>query len=87
MNPGGSLCGGTATGKWNYSTLIAAYMPSDTPYYFTGALDEYAVYNRALSGSDIANHASLAGVPEPTSCVLLITGLLGLLAYAWRKRK
>lgn len=28
-----------------------------------------------------------SSVPEPTSLVLLVTGLLGLLAYAWRKRK
>jgi hypothetical protein len=28
-----------------------------------------------------------AGVPEPSVVVLLITGVLGLLAYAWRKRK
>ena len=26
-------------------------------------------------------------VPEPSSVALLVTGLLGLLAYAWRKRK
>ena len=26
-------------------------------------------------------------VPEPSVIVLLATGLLGLLAYAWRKRK
>jgi len=26
-------------------------------------------------------------VPEPTAIVLMVTGLLGLLAYAWRKRK
>jgi hypothetical protein len=25
--------------------------------------------------------------PEPGTCVLLVTGLFGLLAYAWRKRK
>ena len=28
-----------------------------------------------------------APVPEPATVVLLVTGLLGLLAYAWRKRK
>jgi len=26
-------------------------------------------------------------VPEPSTLVLLAAGLLGLLAYAWRKRK
>ena len=26
-------------------------------------------------------------VPEPSTCVLLATGLVGLLCYAWRKRK
>ena len=28
-----------------------------------------------------------ASTPEPRTLVLLATGLLGLLAYAWRKRK
>jgi len=31
--------------------------------------------------------ASVVGVPEPSAFVLLATGLLGLLAYAWRKRR
>jgi hypothetical protein len=29
----------------------------------------------------------LSAVPEPTTSALLATGLLGLMAYAWRKRK
>lgn len=61
---------------------------------FTGMLDEYAIYN--LSGLDQAAYdaklASLAGhfayaVPEPGTMLLLATGMIGLLAYPWRKRK
>jgi len=35
------------------------------------------------SGSGIG----LVGVPEPGTLALLVAGLVGLLAYAWRKRK
>jgi hypothetical protein len=33
------------------------------------------------------DNVSLSAVPEPASCMLLTMGLVGLLAYAWRKRK
>ena len=32
-------------------------------------------------------HAEVQLVPEPATLAMLATGLLGLLAYAWRKRK
>jgi hypothetical protein len=60
-------------------------------------LADYAVYN--LSGLDstafdakmqsLAGHYSADGtvVPEPGTLALLAGGLLGLIAYAWRKRK
>ena len=52
--------------------------------YFTGQIDDLRVYNNALSGAEIS---TLASVPEPSTILLLTTGLIGLLAYAWRKRK
>jgi hypothetical protein len=38
-----------------------------------------------LSGGGMSLSASI--VPEPGTLILLVTGLLGLLGYAWRKRK
>ncbi len=58
-----------------------------------GAMDDVAVWNQALSDVQIdaiaaktLSPASFA-IPEPSVVALLTTGLLGLLAYAWRKRK
>lgn len=36
---------------------------------------------------DMMNLRITGQVPEPTAVVMLLTGLLGLLAYAWRKRR
>lgn len=45
----------------------------------------YADLNLEPGGSFLVGLTS--AVPEPTAMVLLITGMFGLLAYAWRKRK
>ena len=52
----------------------------------SGAIDEVAVYGYDLSASQVLAHYN-AAAPEPTSAVLLGSALIGLLAYAWRKRK
>lgn len=52
-------------------------------------------YTNLISDTDISNHSvfdnvevSIPGeIPEPSTMALLATGLIGLLAYAWRKRK
>ena len=48
------------------------------------SVDEVRVYNNVLSASDVAG---LASIPEPSAIALLATGLVSLLAYAWRKRR
>jgi autotransporter-associated beta strand protein len=44
-------------------------------------------YNRSVGGIVAAGAMGSTAVPEPSSIALLTIGLLGLLAYAWRKRK
>jgi hypothetical protein len=51
---------------------------------FNGAIDEVRVFTFAQGTFNIADTNP---TPEPGTFALLTTGLLGMLAYAWRKRK
>ncbi len=50
-------------------------------------LDDIRVFNTALTQVQIQSLMAAPTVPEPSTLVLLAAGLIGLLAYAWRKRK
>jgi hypothetical protein len=52
---------------------------------FVGDLDGVAFSTGLLGPSNFVLPA--VGVPEPGAVTLLLTGLVGLLAYAWRRRK
>ncbi len=61
--------------------------------YWNGDIAEIIVYNSVLNATQIGQVNSYLGekygvaVPEPSAIVVLVTGLVGLLAYAWRKRR
>ena len=63
-----------------------------TPGYdrsFDGALDDIQVYNQALTSGEVASLYNNPGavIPEPSSFVLAVLGLLGLSFVVWRKRR
>ena len=54
---------------------------------FDGALDDIQVYDQALTSGEVASLYNNPGavIPEPSSFVLAVLGLLGLPFVAWRR--
>ena len=50
-------------------------------------MDDYRIYGSVLGLSELETIRQSNLVPEPSAIVIFMTGLLGLLCYAWRKRK
>ena len=61
-------------------TLAGIYVPNNGNFQLVGGLSLQD--GNVLTGSGMTT----SDIPEPTTLALLATGLLGLLAYAWRKR-
>jgi len=51
-----------------------------------GQIDEIAIYDRALSATEVAEHYN-AAVPEPASALLAIFGVAGLLGWRCTRRR
>jgi sialidase-1 len=88
---------GTVVGTGTSTASLASY-----PVYLgggvnstslVGAIDDVAIWNGALTADQVAAIAngtlspSSFVVPEPGTLVLAVVGVIGLLAYAWRKQK
>ena len=67
----------TATGK-SFSALHLFSAPGTTPH---------GMDNIILVTGDTIPDGYIPEIPEPSTLALLATGLLGLVCYAWRKRK
>ena len=81
----------TNVGNWSVGALGTSFggSPGFSPTaFYTGSMDEVAIYDRVLSGSDVANLYSAAlgvAVPEPGSFALLGLGATAL-SFTTRRR-
>jgi hypothetical protein len=88
----GSLIGTAAVGANTLSSLSnnLAYLGRSVYQFdpnFIGSINEFRIFNTALSGSTIANHASLGpdAIPEPAAAAL--AAVAGLACVLRRRRK
>jgi hypothetical protein len=69
-------------GEWTHAGLKTGLAWSMSEY------DQVTVDLHAMGvGGDVDSIMLTNNVPEPSAIVLAVTGLIGLLAYAWRKRR
>jgi autotransporter-associated beta strand protein len=78
-----------ATGDFNYDGVVNVYDLNILLNDLGRSLAGQSVSAANLDGAEIAalNAHGVSVVPEPGTMALLAAGLVGLLAYAWRKRK
>ena len=49
--------------------------------------DQRLIVDYVIDGNTHAINGYFVSLPEPSTLVLVVMGVFGLLAYAWRKRK
>lgn len=82
---------GSGTAFFQY---MAAFVSNVNENYrnFDGGMLFVNLYNKVLSSGELAQNlyefdTRIGLVPEPGGLILGVTGLMGLMAYAWRKRR
>ena len=92
LTTGGALVVGTPitepAGSYNTaatSLWLGGPWFGHVPFGMDGAIDEAAIFDGALSASTIALHHAEILVPEPSSVLLLVVGMVSLLGLRRRK--
>ena len=79
----------------NLGAKVYQYDTGNVPYDITFSSPLSGMFNQVylhqasnLAGANVVDDFRISqAVPEPSTLALLAAGLVGLLAYAWRKRK
>lgn len=71
----------------NYGSTFAVTFADGTPFTEVSNVWTCESGARSWTYTESTGVLNFVAVPEPSSLVLLVCGLAGLLAYAWRKRK
>lgn len=72
---------GTVTGALSINTITSGAYLQLANVWGAGTFDEFRV------GTTLADITPTSSIPEPGTIVILVTGLIGLVCYAWRKWK
>jgi hypothetical protein len=75
----------SGTGLSAGSTLAVLLVPTGWTLSATDYIDFEGDIGFTYNGGNIQNAELITQTPEPATIVLMATGLVGLLAYAWRK--
>jgi MYXO-CTERM domain-containing protein len=86
LDPAVRQQGGNGINLGSTTTLKIGAQVVGQPRYFAGLIDEVAVFNTALTGQELMAFYRTAMVPEPSSALLGLLGLLWLFSRRQRRR-
>ena len=83
---------GSGTAFFQAASAFVVGWSSENYRNFDGGILFMNLYNKVLSSGEMAQNlyefdTRIGAIPEPSALALVMTGLAGLLAYAWRKRR
>lgn len=84
---GAGLTAGISVGASSASLLFPLANQEQTMSYVAPASGGISISFVGAGGGIQSVGVTVTPVPEPSICAVLLTGILGLLAYAWRKRR
>jgi hypothetical protein len=80
--PSGTTTVGSQGANFSTTSMIAAW--NGNTRFFSGGMDEFAIYDFALSDAQVAAH--FAAIPEPSSLALLAFGMISMFLFRRNKK-